>query len=233
MAKKRKAKPPINDEPPPPTEEQLRQGGWNTTNGFVQQQSSTRKKLLMYCGCCRVVWEHVTLECNRVAIETSERFADGLATLEELKARWDATRFEPVVYHSWLLDALGPAKRDDSYRQLCPSSHEDNEKLNAFQPKRTNEFHRWVHSGWAESGIDVFGHVLHPSAALLPAWRTSDVLLLAQGIYDDYAFDRMPILADALQDAGCADEEILSHCRDSNRRHVRGCWVVDLVLGKE
>jgi hypothetical protein len=59
------------------------------------------------------------------------------------------------------------------------------------------------------------------------------VLLLAQGIYDDRAFDRMPILADALQDAGCDNADILSHCRDASQPHARGCWVVDLILGKE
>jgi hypothetical protein len=65
-----------------------------------------------------------------------------------------------------------------------------------------------------------------------PKWLTSDVLALARGIYDDRAFDRMPILADALQDAGCDSDAILSHCRDPQQVHVRGCWVVDLLLGK-
>jgi hypothetical protein len=65
-----------------------------------------------------------------------------------------------------------------------------------------------------------------------PAWRTSDVLLLAQGVYTERAFDRMPILADALQDAGCDNAAILTHCRDTSLTHVRGCWVLDLVLGK-
>jgi hypothetical protein len=55
---------------------------------------------------------------------------------------------------------------------------------------------------------------------------------LARGIYDDRAFDRLPILADALIDAGCDDEAILGHCRGPGP-HVRGCWVADLVLGKE
>jgi hypothetical protein len=65
-----------------------------------------------------------------------------------------------------------------------------------------------------------------------PRWRTSDTLGLARGIYEERAFDRMPLLADALMDAGCDDEQVLSHCR-SEGPHVRGCWVVDLVLGKE
>src|SRR5262249_28763026 len=78
---------------------------------------------------------------------------------------------------------------------------------------------------------DIFGNPFRP-VVCDPAWRTSDVLLMAQGIYDDRAFDRMPILADALQDAGCDNADVLNHCREANATHVRGCWVVDLVLGK-
>lgn len=69
-------------------------------------------------------------------------------------------------------------------------------------------------------------------AKLDPAWLTSDVCALARGIYDEKAFDRMPILADALQDAGCENDDVLSHCRDAKQTHVRGCWVVDLLLEK-
>jgi hypothetical protein len=65
------------------------------------------------------------------------------------------------------------------------------------------------------------------------ARRTGDVLLLARGIYEERAFDRMPILADALQDAGCASDDLLGHLRDPHATHVRGCWALDLVLGKE
>jgi hypothetical protein len=65
------------------------------------------------------------------------------------------------------------------------------------------------------------------------AWRTVDVMLLARGIYDEKAFDRMPILADAMQDAGCESAEILNHLRDPHATHVRGCWALDLVLEKE
>lgn len=78
---------------------------------------------------------------------------------------------------------------------------------------------------------DIFGNPFHP-VAIDPAWLTPTVVQLAKGIYEERAFDRMPILADALQDAGCDCDEILDHCRDTNAPHVRGCWVVDLVLGK-
>ena len=64
------------------------------------------------------------------------------------------------------------------------------------------------------------------------AWPTSTVTSLAQALYTDRAFDRMPIIADALEDAGCSNQDILQHCR-SGGKHVRGCWVADLLLGKE
>jgi hypothetical protein len=64
-------------------------------------------------------------------------------------------------------------------------------------------------------------------------WRTDTAFVLAQQMYDSRDFGAMPILADALQDAGCDSDDILSHCRDASATHVRGCWVVDLVLGKE
>jgi hypothetical protein len=77
---------------------------------------------------------------------------------------------------------------------------------------------------------DIFGNPFRP-VTIASEWRTSDVILLARGIHADRAFDRMPILADALQDAGCDDEGILSHCRGCGF-HVRGCWVVDAILGR-
>jgi hypothetical protein len=81
---------------------------------------------------------------------------------------------------------------------------------------------------------DIFGNPFRP-IALAPswlAWSDGTVGKLAQGIYDERAFDRLPVLADALEEAGCADADVLSHCRGPGP-HVRGCWVVDLILGKQ
>ena len=64
------------------------------------------------------------------------------------------------------------------------------------------------------------------------AWNDGAIRKMAQVIYDDRAFDRLPLLADALDDAGCTDAAILGHCRGGGE-HVRGCWVVDLLLGKQ
>jgi hypothetical protein len=64
------------------------------------------------------------------------------------------------------------------------------------------------------------------------AWNDGTVRRIAQGIYEEGAFGRLPILADALLDAGCDDEELIAHCRQPGP-HVRGCWAVDLILGKK
>jgi hypothetical protein len=78
----------------------------------------------------------------------------------------------------------------------------------------------------------IFGNPFRP-VSFAELWRTDTVLMLARQMYDSRDFGAMPILADALQDAGCEDEQILNHCRDTDTTHVRGCWVVDLILGKE
>lgn len=65
-----------------------------------------------------------------------------------------------------------------------------------------------------------------------PRWHSSTVVDLANAIYDQSAYDRMPILADALMDAGCDSDEIIQHCRGDGP-HVHGCWVVGLLLDKE
>ncbi|HEY1191397.1 MAG TPA: hypothetical protein VGE74_27430 [Gemmata sp.] len=77
----------------------------------------------------------------------------------------------------------------------------------------------------------IFGNPFRP-VAFAPEWRTGTVRALAAQMYESRDFSAMPILADALQDSGCDPDDILNHCRGPGP-HVRGCWVVDLVLGKE
>jgi hypothetical protein len=83
----------------------------------------------------------------------------------------------------------------------------------------------------AELARDIFGNPFRP-VAFSPSWRTDTAVALARQTYESRDFGAMPILADALQDAGCDNTHILSHCRGQGP-HVRGCWVLDLVLGKE
>jgi hypothetical protein len=78
---------------------------------------------------------------------------------------------------------------------------------------------------------DIFGNPFGP-VTLDSSWLTSTVVSLAQQMYDSRDFSPMPILADALQDAGCDNAAILDHCRDPKGVHVRGCFVVDMLLDK-
>ena len=110
-------------------------------------------------------------------------------------------------------------------------------------PERPEEWARtWAHRSDATVAYqpaadilailrDVFANPFRP-VAFDPSWRTSTAVALAQAMYDSRDFSAMPILADALQDAGCTSDDILDHCHGDGP-HVRGCWVVDLVLCKE
>jgi hypothetical protein len=82
--------------------------------------------------------------------------------------------------------------------------------------------------------VDIFGERPR-SKEINPAWlrwHDGTIPKLAQAIYDERAFDRLPLLADALEDAGCHDPDMLAHCRQPGE-HVRGCWVVDLLSGRQ
>jgi len=118
-----------------------------------------------------------------------------------------------------------------------PSSDEHGRRLTPF-----TEGDLWLNAAGRAAAIaeatvqcellrEIFGNPFK-LVSVDPAWLTTNVVLLAQAIYDDRAFDRMPIVSDALEDAGCTNPEILNHCRGLGP-HVRGCWVVDLLLGKE
>jgi hypothetical protein len=82
---------------------------------------------------------------------------------------------------------------------------------------------------------DIFGNPFLPLTPIsrgVLAWNDATVRRIAEGIYEERAFDRLPILADALLDAGCDNDDLIQHCRSAGP-HVRGCWAVDRILGKE
>ena len=108
------------------------------------------------------------------------------------------------------------------------------ETVNALEcddiPGRTREAAEALHLSLFR---DIFGNPFHPVAidAAWLTWNNATVPAIARHIYDDRAFHELPLLADALEDAGCTDADLLAHCRGLGP-HVRGCWVVDLLLGK-
>jgi len=99
--------------------------------------------------------------------------------------------------------------------------------------ERSKDFHDALDAeavGQSNLIRDIFGNPFR-SIFVDSTWLTPTVVAIATAIYEDRAFDRLPILADALEEAGCTNADVLLHCRQPGE-HVRGCWVVDLVQGK-
>ncbi|MCI0705266.1 MAG: hypothetical protein L0241_29760 [Planctomycetia bacterium] len=188
---------------------------------------SARKLRLAYCACLRsdAVWPFVVSKSSRRAVEISEQFAEEQIGARELRtARTSA-------HSAWA--RIGPLKPP----QYAAAELAHNACwLDAMLLREALVvLRRLVRAGLpipAAPLREIFGNPFR-TVEFNPAWRTSDVVLLARGIYEERAFDRMPILADALQDAGCDNDEMLNHLRAVDVIHVRGCWALDLVLGKE
>src|SRR5262249_23864882 len=188
--------------------------------------SSDRKMRLLTCGCCTVALDSVITGPSPSAISHAELHADGHCTDEQLKnANRDAALYAEEAYG------------DEGYWQEfgCLATEGDPwvavHYVTQFARYRVPDRVGEIHAAFRTVILDLFGNPYY-RIDFDPRWRTADTVGLARGIYEDRAFDRLPLLADALLDAGCADEQVLEHCR-SEGPHVRGCWVVDLVLGKE
>jgi hypothetical protein len=186
---------------------------------FLRGKATDRKLRLLTCAFFRR--RYAPGDPRSAIIRAGERYADGTASREEVQAALNLARrhdrSEPFRVTSQTIRVV---VCDDISSMAYDVLRL--EFLALLPPKQATTFCLPIR--------DIFGNPFRP-VTLDPAWATSTVLALAQGIYADRAFDRLPILADALQDAGCEDADILDHCR-SDGPHVRGCWVVDLVLGK-
>src|SRR5262249_49090048 len=145
----------------------------------------------------------------RATIDVAERYADGLARPEELEDGFGASfrlrpstggrreRFRPDPY---AVVAASPANKD-AYDAATTAAWDGAFDRQTYRP-RASEF------GYqAAVARDIFGNLFRP-VVFDPNWRSADVVGLARGIYVERAFDRLPLLADALMDAGCADEQI-------------------------
>jgi hypothetical protein len=202
----------------------------------LEPAASRRKTRLCMVAFCRSIWHVMTDERCRRAVDVAERFADDAGAEADLKA---AIKGLPTPRRDY--GALHKTAPQDAARS-CTSRKEkfllaSLAQVNALtamawqngphDPRTASE----SASVQAEVVRDIFGNPFRP-VNFDPGWRTADVLGLANGIYEDRAFDRLPLLADALMDAGCDDDQVIGHCR-SPGPHSRGCWVVDLVLGKK
>jgi hypothetical protein len=194
-------------------------------SGSYENGPLGRKLRLHSCACCYCFIDILTDERSRRALEVSERFADGLATKKELaNAKRHATRARVAVGGGWSSEAWAACHIVEEV-----ASAQMSRVIDAVGP--AERVGRWTRHTRMVLFRDIFGNPFRPVPFAL-SWRTDTALTLARTMYESRDFSAMPILGDALQDAGCDSDDILNHCRGPGP-HVRGCWVVDLVLGKE
>lgn len=221
-------------------EEWLKCDDWTRLLSFLQAHVGRRKLLLSNCAVCWALAPVIRHKQSFHALRVLEDYVDGVASEKEL-----------AVAHNWARSSLGqcPADWHGSYFARCAVCNltitpeavlgypHGNESGNYHSALREPNLSRVPVDDLRARGVlglrCVNGPLPFRPVAFSTAWRTSDVMLLATGIYAERAFDRMPILADALQEADCDSDDILDHLRDPNAQHARGCWALDLVLGKE
>jgi hypothetical protein len=204
---------------------------------ILKKNASNRKLILLMCGYAKRVVQFVP-ETVREVGEYVEKYADGLVPDdEEVHEKHDslmrAAVNDPAPHATYaVVDSLRQGCFDMIGQALWIGECVE---WGVMEGKGLESYHTAavkIEEATIQASLvrDIFGNPFRP-VALDPRWQTETVVLLAQGIYADKAFDRIPILADALEDAGCDNADILNHCRGEGP-HVRGCWVVDLVLGK-
>lgn len=215
---------------------------------FLRGKASNRKFRLFAVGCCRYVRQVMPDERCRNTVEVAERFADGMATEQELEAAADAAT-DSAEYHSVAASGQSFSVSQGIYfaartalHATDRTAHEaaigaantvflaavgaagDQKAARSAAGDAASQYRRYLLN-------DIFANPFRP-ATLGPAWLTPAVNALVTSIYQNRAFERMPSLGDALAEAGCTNAEILTHCRKPGP-HVRGCWLVGLLLGKE
>jgi hypothetical protein len=202
---------------------------------YLSGKGSARQMRLFACACCRRIEPLMIDPRSRQAVVVLERWADGAATIEELKAVWHEAHKAAVEID----DNLGEEEGDSPQYHAALAAHFCAISFDSDGAAEVS------HSAFyalraADSPIEplaqarLLGDVLGRPQTIVrpkPGWLTSEVVAVARTIYEERRFADVPILADALEDAGCSDAGVLAHCR-ADAPHVRGCWVLDLVLGK-
>jgi hypothetical protein len=224
--------------------------------------AGSRKLRLFAVACCRVAWScFSTPQSLPPEVEVAERFADGLASADELRLAHTAasehlgrirmgTEGPPreaqrlrwacqAVCHATapsLVEVIGGNMAEVSWAAFAAGytiadltlARSGHDTLSLFHRSAVNEL-----AGEQLCAVfrDIIGGPQRRAARALPE-RMETTVAIARSIYEGHTFHELPVLGDALEEAGCTDSGLLDHCRTSGT-HYRGCWVVDLVLGKE
>jgi hypothetical protein len=218
---------------------------------------SERKFRLFTVAVCRFIWPLLSEESSRNAVEVAERYADALASKKELaKARlaaravsWNAAaaRAHRVSWDgpgrvAWwtvcekIQSAASQAARTSSWYSSCRRSEMGSHASSLVGTLRGEPV-------WQANLLrDIIGNPFHPLPVLahsLRTWNDGVILRLANALYEERALpagtldgERFAILADALEEGGCTDADVLGHCRQPGHIHVRGCWLVDWLTGR-
>jgi hypothetical protein len=224
--------------------------------GFLADKAGDRKKLLFAAACCRRVWPYLSRAESRAAVETAELLADGQADKEDrIRARKAAKRVLDGLEGDEIRSRAAAAARialewfDGRFAGGDVLHHvphvagavasrkaglDPEEAWYMNHPAYNDAFFAEL-AALADLLRDVLGPLpFRPAPAVRPrwlSWNDGAVTKMAQAAYDGRRFADLPILADALEEAGCTDAELLGYLRGPGP-HVRGCWAVDLLLGK-
>lgn len=213
---------------------------------FLRSKASDRKLRLFAVACCRRIWHLLPDQMCREAVEMAEDFAegkDGIGLLRQVEEAGEVYYdYQEDVPEERLAYFAGGAIFQLGQEQLasdvvadaasgavaCSTLDAGGDRLGANAAK--------LGESAAQCHLlrDIVGNPFHPvsvDCAWL-SWHYGRIQKLAQAIYDDQDFDSLPVLADALEEAGCTVADILAHFHQPGE-HVRGCWALDLLMGKE
>jgi hypothetical protein len=216
--------------------------------GPLRGKVRDRKLRLFGCGCCRRLWGAL-VPASWNAVEASEWYADrppNATVLHEGSPLYGSQPDGEAVAATtgqaalFLSGGKPDIKRMLSSLQSAAGYVAVHSEASLAGPRQAAAWHAARNAEGASQAAllrDVLGNPFHP-VTVYPAWQMSTVLALAQAAYDERELPagsldttRLAVLADALEDAGCTDADVLDHLRGPGP-HVRGCWAVDLLLGK-
>lgn len=209
----------------------LTDADWTRHLEFVEPRLGPRRARLLAVALCELRLADAGDADMRAALGTIANFAEGDATRDELEAVRTWARAAAVKAN----DQIDPFDLESARLHSLRNEFAWAVAFAAQSPVSLKHVCTYTDRGAdgpAMLGLvrEVAGNPFRP-VEFAPEWRTETVRALARRVYEVREFTAMPILADALQDAGCDDEQVLAHCRGDGV-HVRGCWVLDGVLGK-
>ena len=222
---------------------------WEATNDLnemldaIQGKVSERKLRLFACACIRSLWVSIgqnmspytmvndaesfadfsdqnqgrRMHSIRVALyhtmEVSRRYHDDAATLSRFRA-------EQSLFKKDAWEAAREVQRAVEIAVVA-----------AARPEEAQEFDHIIRQDMANLLRDIIGNPYFP-IYFLPNWQSTEAVALATTVYQGRTFDLLPQLGNIIENSGCSESTILNHCRSCGQ-HVRGCWIIDMVLNKQ